>query len=69
LRKKSSYFGDFSLELNSVEELDEIIVIDRKPHTKCWEFDEGIKAIKANPNEYFSNTGGNRGVEWWINGQ
>lgn len=32
---------------------------------KCWEFEQGIKSILKNPTEYFSNLGGNRGVEFY----
>lgn len=58
---------DFEIRISSVEELDEMEVMGPygSPSTSnIWVFDEALKAIKANPNEYFSNMGGNRGVSW-----
>ena len=57
------------LVLESVDELDLIelrgpFLTDRTPDLKVYEFEEAVKAIKKNPDEYFSNTGGNRVVEW-----
>lgn len=65
--KGKVYYGHFAIQIESVDELNELIVCDRTSDTKCYEFDLGIAAIKANPNKPFSNLGGNRGVEWWVN--
>lgn len=58
---------EFTIRLSSVEELDEIEVcgpFGSAERADIWVVNEAIKAIKANPNEHFSNLGGNRGVEW-----
>ncbi len=34
-------------------------------NAKSLEFEEGIAEVKKNPFDYFSNTGGNRGIEWY----
>jgi len=57
------YGGNFHLNLTSIKDLDKIIVTRG---SKVREFEDGIKQIKENPNESFCNTGGNRGVQWWV---
>jgi hypothetical protein len=72
LKFKGSLYCDyeFKLTLNSPEDLDEIEVLGPygadKRQAKAWEFEDAVKAIKENPSEEFSNTGGNRGVEWFV---
>lgn len=60
---------DIVLRLDSVEELDEIEILgawgaERTPNTKCWEYEQAVEAIKANPEENYNSMGGNRGVLW-----
>jgi hypothetical protein len=59
---------EFTIRLSSVDELDEIEVFgpfgDLLHRSNIWVVDEAVRVIKANPNEHFSNLGGNRGVEW-----
>jgi hypothetical protein len=56
------------LQMESVTDLDNIVL--QGPFgapglpEKSWEFDEAMAAIRKNPDEEFSNLGGNRGVEW-----
>lgn len=56
------------LRLESVKDLDDIVL--QGPFgspglpEKRWEFDEAMAAIRKNPDEEFSNLGGNRGVGW-----
>jgi hypothetical protein len=56
------------LQMESVTDLDNIEL--RGPFgapgvpDHRWEFDEAMAAIRKNPDEEFSNLGGNRGVEW-----
>lgn len=69
-----SYRGgcEFQIEVVDIDDLDKFKILG--PHgtprkygnggTKCHEYERGIEAIKANPTEYFDNTGGNRGVTW-----
>lgn len=69
IKFKDKIYSDmeFAIRLSSVEELDEMEVTGPfgSPSTSnLWVFDEALKAIKSNPNEYFSNMGGNRGVSW-----
>lgn len=60
--------SEFTIGFNSVEELDEVEILgpfgSPSESGKCWEFEQAVQQIKLNPNEYFSNLGGNRGVSW-----
>ena len=72
--KDKTYYGDEYIFFNSIDDLDEMEVLgpwggERKEHTKCWEWEEGIKAIKQNPEENYRRLGGNRGLEFCINGK
>ena len=60
--------SEIELKINSIDHLKSIQLkgpfgADYKPE-KLWEWDEAMKQILANPLQNFSNTGGNRGVEW-----
>ena len=68
-RDKIHSSSEFTIRLSSVEELDEMEVMGafgspKTEDTKCWELEHALEQIKANPNEDFSNMGGNRGVSW-----
>lgn len=56
------------LQMESVTDLDNIVLLGpfgaRCLPEKTLEFYEAMKAIRKNPDEEFSNLGGNRGVEW-----
>jgi hypothetical protein len=61
---------DIDLDIANVKELDEILLqgpfgAPEDPE-KRWEWDEAMAAIRANPEEDFNNTGGNRGVKWSV---
>jgi len=63
LEYKGKVHGDrITLLLNDPKELDDIKISDGK----TWEYETAIEEIKKNPNEFFSNIGGNRGVTWSV---
>lgn len=61
---------EFTLEFDSVEQLDELKLHGAFGALDCegktWEFLAAIEKIKANPDDSFSNLGGNRGVYWSV---
>jgi hypothetical protein len=64
-------YSDMYFEMNiEAEDLDKIVVMGpfgdpNNNNAKSLEFEEGIAEVKKNPFDYFSNTGGNRGIEWY----
>jgi len=66
---------EFEIKLDSVKQLDEILVggpFGSPPYLpiaqsncKVWELQEGLNAIRQNPEEIFGNMGGNRGIQWY----
>lgn len=58
---------EFSIGINDVKELDELEFLGpfgapaNGVYNCIW---DGIQAIRSNPDEVFSNLGGNRGVAW-----
>lgn len=60
---------EIELVVRRLDELDTLQVLGpwgspATMNTKRFEFDEGLTAVRKNPDEPFSNTGGNRGIEW-----
>lgn len=61
---------EFSIQIDSVDQLDSIQIMGpfgSPSGGKTWEIIEALKAIKANPAQFFSNQGGNRGAMWYPN--
>lgn len=61
--------SEFDVLIRDVTELDDIKILGPwgtpyNSHVKSQEFEYAISEIKKNPEEYFSNLGGNRGVSW-----
>ena len=59
----------FAIKLDSHEDLSKIVIAGpwgslRDENTKCFEAEDALEQIKANPTELFDNRGGNRGVTW-----
>jgi len=59
--------SEFSIDIDSMDQLESIQVLGpfgSPSGGKQWEILAALEAIKANPNEFFSNQGGNRGAMW-----
>jgi hypothetical protein len=59
--------SEFSIDIDSMGQLESIQVMGpfgSPSGGKTWEILTALEAIKANPSEYFSNLGGNRGAMW-----
>lgn len=61
---------DEAIPIESIEQLNRIVIIGpfgnpAQTNVKDYEIKKALDAIKANPSEYFSNMGGNRGATWY----
>ncbi len=60
---------EINIKISSIDELNSIKIHGPFGTTvfnaKIWEIEDALNKIKANPDCFFDNTGGNRGATWY----